>query len=663
MNARVPVLIACTLALGVLLGYALSFYQSDIFWLVAVVPVTATIFIICLIFRKKKLQVLTVIFAAMFSCGALSAFYTLENLKVCEVNPADIYEVTGTVAEKSASAYGEYIILDNATADGKRLSGKVIAYLPEVYGEFCDTGYSVSFSAKLKFSEPFTYGGLNYNAEQNVKYTCTPYSLITSTYRFSLFGKLRALIRDTLYDNLSYDTASVCYGMLLGDTRNVDDEALDNFRYGGIAHLFAVSGLHIGLIYGIFSFILRRLRLNRFVSAGVLLFAIIFYAGICGFTVSSVRAVIMCAAGLSARLFYVKSDDFNNLALAVILILLISPLNLFSVGFQLSVCAIGGILLLSNGIKRTLKRIKMPDKLASGIGMTIGAQAGTVPVMTASFGYISGAGLLLNVFIIPLVTLLFTTMFAGTVISVIIPAAAKFVLPYAALPLEATLSFLVGANFEGALITGLGAGIFIPLFFLFILILSDKINLKALPKSILSVGAAAIITIFVLVQTYAPVYGFKVAASSSTDGGYALMKSRQGSVLIMTQYASLSRIKSFLNKEYSVYPDNVIILGDENSVEAYDLSFGCDDIYVCYLNIAVQPFQTVEVHYEKYFSCCGISFEYLDGYNVIAEIDGVSVFVCGEENPPTQSSDLQIHLFNSNAYVNQTFYINDGVIK
>lgn len=663
MNVRVPVLIACTLALGVLTGYVLSYYQYDAYWLIAVVPVTAIIFILCTIFRKKKLQIFTLIFAAAFSCGATYCFFTVEKLKVCDVNTENLYNITGTVTEKGASAYGEYIILDNATADGTRLSGKVIAYLPEVYGEFCDTGYTVSFSTKLKFSEPFAYGKLSYNAEQNVKYTCTPYTLISSTYRFSLFGELRSLIRDTLYDNLSYDTASVCYGMLLGDTRNVDDEALDNFRYGGIAHLFAVSGLHIGLIYGIFAFILKRFRLNKYVSACLLLFTIIFYAGICGFSLSSVRAVVMCAATMFARLFYLKSDGLNNLAFAVFVILLISPLNLFSVGFQLSVSAIGGILLLSNGIKRTLIKIKSPDKIASGVGMTLGAQAGTLPVMTASFGYVSGAGLVLNILIIPLITVLFTVLFAGTVISLVIPAIAGFVMPYAALPLEATLSFLLGANFEGALITGFGAGFFVPLYLLAILIFSDKINLRAIPKSILSGCSVIILVMCVIAQTYAPLSGYKVAVSSSTSGGYALMKSRQGSVLILTQYASVSRIKSFLNNEYSVDLDGVILLGDDYCVEAYDLSLGCNDVFVCYQNIDVQPYQTVEVHYEKSFYYCGISFEYLDGYNIFANVDGVNVFISGEETPPTQSCDLKISLYSSFGYVNPTYYVCGGEIN
>lgn len=646
-NVRIPVLIAGALALGIFLGYIFSYLQTDIFWLIAIIPFTAILFILCLIFKKKKLLVLTLVLIAVLSGGALRSYSTLENYRTIDVNPNEYYTITGTVEEKGETKYGEYIVIENASADGTRLSGKIIAYLDEVYGDFCDVGYNVSFTTKLNYNDLFPYGKLNYRAEENIKYTCNPYTLIESTYRFSLFGGIRSLIRDTLYNNLSYDTASVCYGMLIGDTQNIDDEALDNFRYGGIAHIFAVSGLHIGLVYGILLFIFKKLHANKYVSAGIIISAIIFYAGICGFTLSSVRAVIMCVAYMVTRLLHVKSDGLNNLGFAVFFILAVTPLSLFSVGFQLSVCAIGGILLLAGGIRRILKKIKIPDKIASGAGATLGAQAGTLPVMTASFGYVSGAGLLLNLLIIPLVTVLFTVMFAGTVISLIIPPAAGIIMSYAALPLEATLSFLLTANFEKAVITGFGTGIFIPVYFTVMLVFSDKVNLKALPQSILSVCGIAVLAVCVLAQTYSPAHGYKVTVSSYTNGGSVLIKSPQGTVLVMTEYASVSRIKSSLIREYSLNLDGVIIIGGPDSVEAYDMELDCNDVYVCFENIDVQPYQTVEIHYVEDFTVCGIDFEYSGGHNLFANIDGVKVLVSDEKTLPSVSCDMLITLYEN----------------
>ena len=232
INVRIPVLIACFLALGVWLGYLFSLHKTEIIWLIAVVPVTAIIFIFSAIFKKTKLLVVTAILTVIFVSGALNAFYRLENYQVCDVNTADIYTVTGTVEEKGVTDYGEYVILKDAEANGEKLSGKVKVFLSTAYGDFCDNGYRIEFFGRLNFNEAFPYGELNYYAEQNIKYTSSPQTEIKAEYHFSLFGYIRSGIRDTLYDNLSYDTASICYGMLLGDTQNVDGEAFENFRYG-----------------------------------------------------------------------------------------------------------------------------------------------------------------------------------------------------------------------------------------------------------------------------------------------------------------------------------------------------------------------------------------------------------------------------------------------
>ena len=661
INVRIPVLTACILALGVLLGYFFNYCKANVVWLIAVIPLTAIIFLLCLIFKKKKLLVISLILVAMFTGGALNCYYTLQNYSVCDVDTEQIYLITGTVKEKGTATYGEYIVIDNATAYDEKLSGKVRVYLSDQYGDFCDVGYKVQFYTKLRINDAFPYGELNYYAEDNVKYTCSPYSDLISTYSFSLYGSIRSHIKNVFYDNLDYATASVCYAMMLGDTQNIDDDTLVNFRYGGIAHIFAVSGLHVGIVYGILSFILKKIRTNKYVSAGIVVIAIILYAWICGFSVSSVRAVIMCTVSISAKLFHVKSDSLNNLGFAAVIILLISPLSLFSVGFQLSFCAILGLCFYRNSIKRGLQKIKVPNKIANGISASVGAQAGTFPIMLAKFGYVSWAGLLLNIVIIPIVSAFFTVLFAGTVLSLIIPPAAGFIMQYAALPLELLLSFLVSANFENAIIGGFGANIFAVIYFFVALIFSDKLNLKALPKSVLATCGVAVLAICVLAQTYMPANGYKITAASYSNDGSVIIKSTHGTVLVMTENAPISRVKRNLNSEYSTDLDCVIILGDENSATAYDLSLNCTDVYICPLYIPIQPYQTVEFHYTKEFSVCGIDFEYTDGHNLIAVMDGVELLISNAEEPQTTGYDTVITMTED--YSKLSFYINNREIK
>lgn len=498
VNLRFPVVTALTIVLGILTGFLFVFYELDLIWLVAFVPVFLIPVIIFIIKLNKKLIILSAILFAVFAGGVLNCVLRLESYSFCEIAGGENYHIRGTVDEKKQSGYGEYLILKNATADGINLGGKVRVALSENYGEFCDVGYAVEFDSKLEKYELFEDGKLGYHAQNDVKYYCYGAAITKSEYGFSLFGSMRAHIKNVLYDNLDKETAAVCYGMLIGDTSGMDDNSLQNFRYGGIAHIFAVSGLHIGLVYGILAFILKRTGANKYLAAGVQLFAILFYSGLCGFTLSSVRAVIMCGVAAVAKLLYVKRDGLNALATAVFLILCVTPLSLFSVGFQLSVCAVGGIMLFSSEIKKLLVKIKIPKGAAGGIALSLGATAGTLPVSAVSFGYVSGAGFLLNIVILPLLSLLFEIMFVATLICAIIPPLGV-ILAYAALPLDAVLSFLIAAGFERAIITGFGDLGFLLLYNAAALIISDKLNFKPAYKlSVFCVALALTVTYIVI---------------------------------------------------------------------------------------------------------------------------------------------------------------------
>ena len=127
---------------------------------------------------------------------------------------------------------------------------------------------------------------------------------------------------------------------------------MQNFRYGGIAHIFAVSGLHIGVIYGLLYGILRRLRVKGFVRLPVVFAALLFYCGVCGFSPSSVRALVMCTVLMIADAAGYAYDRLNSVSAASLVVLVINPVYLFSVGFQLSVAAAAGIIVLGGHLGR-----------------------------------------------------------------------------------------------------------------------------------------------------------------------------------------------------------------------------------------------------------------------------------------------------------------------
>lgn len=639
VNFRLPVFLALALCAGIGTGLIFRFFGYDLillwFTAPAAVILTCTVYII----KRSLLPVLYALIAVITFCGGFFTCYNkIEEYEKPDIAAGESYFISGNVTEITDYENRKSFIIDGVKISGKKYGFKILV---NCYGEakHLEEGNFVSFESTLARNDIFAYGIFSYNAANDIKYSCSVESF-NAEYRFDLFAAARAKIRETLYDNLDGETAGVCYAMLTGNTGNVDEGTLSSFRYGGIAHIFAVSGLPVSIVFAILDYICKKLRINKW-AATILCLALVFtYSGICGFTSSSLRAAVTCAVLKLARNAFLKYDSLNALALSVLVLLFINPFFLFTAGFLLSVCAVGGICVFSKLVQSALTKIKIPEKLSSAAGAAVGAQIGVFPVMLSSFGYVSGAGLLLNFLILPLLTLVFNLIFIGTAISCLIPAVAPFVLPTAVLPLELILSFLVGAGFENALIKGFGAGAFCLLFFLGALFISDKINFKASARIFGAACSAGVIIAYVLLCSAAPFSGCEIIVSAYYRGGEVLIKSRTASVLIVTEDAG-AHVTKTLNGYYCAHLDGVIILGGDDAVSAfYPLDTGCGNLYL-FSQPPVQPYGNTLVHYERFFEIGKISFAFENNYSISFKCEGVEVCVCAG-GVPYKKADLLI---------------------
>jgi ComEC/Rec2-related protein len=633
VNVRIPLFAALALCAGIAMGYFFAYYNIDCIYIISAVPVAAVFIIIASLFKNKiSITLIICLICAIFCGGGIASFSTIESYSKSELFDGVEYNITATVCDKKTTSDSEYIIINKVKYNNISYDGKCVVYLNSDYGEFCDIGYTVSFSATVyRDNFPFPYGELNGRIQNNIKYYCSVYGGMKSTYHSSFFYSIRSAIRNTLYKNVDNDTASVIFAMLTGNTSDMDSETLTTFRSGGIAHIFAVSGLHIGIVYLILNFICKKLRLNKYLTTIISCGGILFYAGVCAFTISSVRATIMCTIASITRLIYCKYDSLNSLSLSIILILFINPMNLFNVGFQLSVCAVLGIILLNNKLNRLLH--KLPKGVRTAITVSLSAQAGTMPVMLVNYGYLSGAGILLNILIIPVLSCIFIALFMCTILCTCITVLAPYVMPIAVLPMQMLLSFLIDAGFEKALIKGFGAGAFLLFYYLALTILSDKLNMQILYR-ILCFTLCLVLTVsYTLVRTYAPINGYYIAVSASYTGGAVIIKNADTNILVITNEAVPSTFLKFLNNNYATNITAIILLGNEDDIISFNTeNVNCSDVYVCYQNIATN-LTSFDIHYEKEFEIGGIEFEFADRYSLSTVIDGVKVGICAGEIP------------------------------
>ena len=201
----------------------------------------------------------------------------------------------------------------------------------------------------------------------------------------------------------------------------------------GLAHVVAVSGMHISYLTGFFFSLTGRRRYAVVLSFPLLLF----FAAMTGFTPSVTRAVFMQMCMLSAPLFQREGDTPTSLSVVLAVILLINPSAAAGVSLQLSFASMAGIWLLAGRMNRAIwgymsrwkySSVKPVEKVlrfvAGTVSTGIGAQVFTVPLAAAHFGYVSVVSPLSGVACLWMVSALYISGYAVVAVGAALSAAA-----------------------------------------------------------------------------------------------------------------------------------------------------------------------------------------------------------------------------------------------
>src|SRR2546429_3636282 len=134
-------------------------------------------------------------------------------------------------------------------------------------------------------------------------------------------------------------------GIVLGVRHQTPEDIEEPFQQTGTLHLFAVAGLHVGIVAALLWMLATVARLSRKWATGLIIPSLFFYAAVTGLHVSSVRAAVMSSILLGGFFFERKVFALNSLAAAAFIILCWDTNELFSTGFQLSFAVVGAIIL------------------------------------------------------------------------------------------------------------------------------------------------------------------------------------------------------------------------------------------------------------------------------------------------------------------------------
>lgn len=195
-----------------------------------------------------------------------------------------------------------------------------------------------------------------------------------------------ALLRESLLSRLetlplAEKDRDVLGAMLLGDTTMLDREVRLQFSVTGVAHILSVSGFHVAVVCGFFSFLLKPLpstgvfRWIKYTATMLLLWS---FTLISGLAPPSVRAALMLSFFLTGQVINRSTDGYNTLAASAFIMLVYNPFYLFDIGFQLSYIAVWFILLLYSPLERLLEiRNPLLSEPYGWIVVSVAAQAGT----------------------------------------------------------------------------------------------------------------------------------------------------------------------------------------------------------------------------------------------------------------------------------------------
>ncbi|NLW21949.1 MAG: DNA internalization-related competence protein ComEC/Rec2 [Tissierellia bacterium] len=309
---------------------------------------------------------------------------------------------------------GRYVVsIDKIEYDGKEKKVSENILLKIIGDKDLSLGDEIIFSGVLREPLPNTNPKLfNYKLNlltDSIYTTATirDYSIIYIRSTPNLLYRLKGSFIDRvekIFDiYLVEENSRLMKSILFGNYSYLEEESLEQFRDLGLAHVLAVSGLHIGIISGLLIGIFTFIGINR--RANIILTIIILwiYAYIIGWPPSVLRANIMFTILLFSQLLAEPYDSINTLFFALFILAIINPFWIFNVGFQLSFIATFFILYISP--KLSLFTYSKDSKIVrSAIGI-LSVQIGLLPVLVYYFNRIPLIAIVANILLLPLFTI------------------------------------------------------------------------------------------------------------------------------------------------------------------------------------------------------------------------------------------------------------------
>lgn len=433
-------IISIPFALGIIITYYLNLSIMISLFLFLII-----LFLCVLDFIRKKSNNLVFIFL-FFALGTIITSYNLNSSDLLEYveKQVEVEAVVDKIKWKDGEANRYILNVDRLYigSEMKEINEKTVL---KINGKrYLELGDRIYFRGKirepLKNTNPKLY---NYrlNLLSNKIYTAiniNENSIISvdENYKelsYRLRTGFRKMIEELFDSNLDNYSSNLIKGIIMGESSYLDEKDIFKYREMGLAHILAVSGLHIGIISGFLIFLFSYLGIKKKINIFMVLGIIWFYGFLLGFPPSVLRASIMFSFLYFAGALAKPYDSINILFVSFFTLLLVNPLLIFNLGFQLSYIATFSILRFSPYINKIFYPYN--NKLTYTLSGLLGIYIGILPFQLYYFNSFSIMGILFNLIIAPILS--FALILGGVMIIL------NYIVPVFNIFLGSILNFLL----------------------------------------------------------------------------------------------------------------------------------------------------------------------------------------------------------------------------
>lgn len=502
-------LVLCAIAFVAGIFYAVQYsIKHALFLSVALFLIMDIISIIAYVLKSRKTAILKVkkyiilplLIFAFFLAGVgriyLAEHVSEKSLRNYVNDSVWLYGTVSTVPEPTSTGYS-YSFEMNVRGISKNdvlypIKDRIIVYISNYVGKQLSLSDDIScwtsisypktdesedifdYHTYLKGKNIFVIGNTkNANIINNLDDIFPADIIDTFILKINELGSMiRSKISHALDNLFSYDPEAnaIIKGILIGDKSGFSDTLYVQFSNAGISHIVAVSGMHLSIFFAALSLIFSSVRLHRKATLILSIPCLMIFVSTAGFSPSICRAALMLLLMIIATLISERYNSITSLFFALGIIISVTPYALFSPGLVLSFGATLGILVYSKYFKAFLNQVApfrtFLNPIANSITLSVASFIGTAYFTVLFFQRLSWIQVLTNLWVIPLVSVIFCGGYLACILYYILPQSliSAFCYPVAgALKIIAETSNFFGTNYFSIYTPPESLSVFLPL--------------------------------------------------------------------------------------------------------------------------------------------------------------------------------------------------------